>query len=140
MPWYGWALVALFVILALGSIGLRLLRTSRRGRRFLGLSTREKIDFGRALLEDPQLPILDKVALGILVGYLAMPLDLIPDFIPVIGQLDDFLIVSAAVLLLLRTIPPARFDEAIARAEHEAARRAKLARPTTSSPPSLPRG
>ncbi|MEX0782103.1 MAG: DUF1232 domain-containing protein [Dehalococcoidia bacterium] len=128
MPWYGWVLVALFVIFALAAITMRILRSSRRGRKFMSLSTRAKIDFGRALLEDPRLPILDKVALGILVGYLAMPLDLIPDFIPVIGQLDDFLIVSLAVLLLLKTIPPARFDEAVARAERDEARRAEQAR------------
>jgi uncharacterized membrane protein YkvA (DUF1232 family) len=135
MPWYGWLLLALFVILALAAVTLRLLRTTRRGRRFLSLSTRAKIDFGRALMEDPSLPLLDKVALGILVGYLALPLDLIPDFIPVIGQLDDFLIVSLAVLLLLKTIPPERFDAAVARAEYLHGLRAKEVRP-----PSLPPG
>ena len=135
MPWYGWLLLALFVILALAAVTLRLLRTTRRGRRFLSLSTRAKIDFGRLLMEDPSLPVLDKVALGILVGYLALPLDLIPDFIPVIGQLDDFLIVSLAVLLLLKTIPPEQFDAAVARAEHLHGLRAKEARP-----PSLPPG
>jgi uncharacterized membrane protein YkvA (DUF1232 family) len=86
-------------------------------------------------MEDPDVPILDKVALGILVGYLAMPLDIIPDFIPVIGQLDDFLIVSLAVLLLLKTIPQERFDRAVAEAERAAARRAEQARPPASGQP-----
>jgi uncharacterized membrane protein YkvA (DUF1232 family) len=131
MPWYGWVLLAIFVILALAAITMRIVRTSRRGRRFMSLSTRAKIDFGRSLLEDPHLPILDKVALVILVGYLSMPLDLIPDFVPVIGQLDDFLIVSLALLLLLKTIPQERFDRAVAEAERAAARRAEQA----SSPP-----
>lgn len=135
MPWYGWILVGIFVIFALAAVTLRILRASRRGRRFMSLSTRAKIDFGRNLLADPQVPLLDKVALGILVGYLAMPLDLIPDFIPVIGQLDDFLIVSLAVLLLLKTIPPERFDEAVAEAEQQAAKRAAQARAPASPAP-----
>jgi uncharacterized membrane protein YkvA (DUF1232 family) len=125
MPWYGWVLLAAGVIFALAAIALRILRTTRKGRRFLALSTRGKIDFGRALLEDPEVPALDKVALVILVGYLALPFDLIPDFIPVVGQLDDFLIVSAALLLLVKTVPAARFDAAVARAEEAAARRAR---------------
>jgi uncharacterized membrane protein YkvA (DUF1232 family) len=133
MPWYGWVLLAIFVILALAAITMRIVRTSRRGRRFMSLSTRAKIDFGRSLLEDPHLPILDKVALVILVGYLSMPLDLIPDFVPVIGQLDDFLIVSLAVLLLLKTIPRERFDRAVAEAERTEAQRAKRA-PSSPSP------
>lgn len=118
-------LLAAGVIFALAAIALRILRTTRKGRRFLALSTRGKIDFGRALLEDPEVPALDKVALVILVGYLALPFDLIPDFIPVVGQLDDFLIVSAALLLLVKTVPEARFDAAVARAEEAAARRAR---------------
>lgn len=134
MPWYGWALLALFVILALAAITLRILRTSRRGRKFLSLSTRGKIDFGRTLLDDPSVPLVNKVVLGIVVGYLALPIDLIPDFIPVIGQLDDVLIVSAAVLLLLKTIPRERFDAAIASAEIEQERRA-AAHATPIGPP-----
>ena len=123
MPWYGWALLAVGVIIALAAITLRILRTTRRGRRFLALSTRAKIDFGRELLSSPHVPLLDKVVLGVLVGYLALPFDLIPDFIPVVGQLDDILIVSVALLILLKTIPPNVFEAAMARAEHEQALR-----------------
>ena len=41
-----------------------------------------------------------------LIVYLAMPLDIIPDFIPVLGQLDDVLIAGVAVWWFLRTCPP----------------------------------
>jgi len=47
-----------------------------------------------------------KIFLGLAVGYLCMPFDLIPDFIPVIGHLDDVTIVPALVYLGLRFVPP----------------------------------
>jgi uncharacterized membrane protein YkvA (DUF1232 family) len=55
----------------------------------------------RRLLADSRVPRRHKALLAGLVGYLASPLDLIPDFIPVIGQLDDVLI-AAVVLRTLR--------------------------------------
>jgi len=119
MPWYGWLLLALFIMLAVGAILFRLLRASMRGRRFLSLSTRGKVKFGRLLLEDPEVPLPAKLSLGLLVGYLALPFDLIPDFIPVVGQLDDFLVVMAAVGLLILAVPRDRFERALSLAERE---------------------
>ena len=54
----------------------------------------------RRLLADSRVPRRHKALLIGLVGYLASPLDLIPDFIPVIGQLDDVLIAA----VVLRTV------------------------------------
>ena len=54
----------------------------------------------KRLLRDPRVPRRAKLALLLLVAYLAMPFDLIPDFIPVAGQLDDAIIVA----LVLRTV------------------------------------
>lgn len=46
------------------------------------------------LLADPRVPRRRKALVGAVIAYLAMPFDLIPDFIPVAGQLDDALIVA----------------------------------------------
>jgi uncharacterized membrane protein YkvA (DUF1232 family) len=130
MPWYGWLLVGIFALLAVTALLLRLFRASRRGRRFLSLSTRGKIRFGRILLEDRDVPIAAKIALVILVGYLAMPFDLIPDFIPVVGQADDLLVVMLAIGLLILAVPREQFDAALRRAETEQeAQRLERARP-----------
>ena len=131
MPWYGWLILGLAALIAVTAILLRVLRASKRGRRFLALGTRSKIRFGRILLGDPGVGLLPKVTLLVLVGYLAMPFDLIPDFIPVLGQLDDFLVAFAAITLLLLMIPRERFNAALAQTEHEAEeRRIIAARPT----------
>jgi uncharacterized membrane protein YkvA (DUF1232 family) len=54
------------------------------------------------LLRDPRVPRRHKLLLGAVVGYLALPFDLVPDFIPVAGQLDDALVVALALRAVLR--------------------------------------
>jgi uncharacterized membrane protein YkvA (DUF1232 family) len=56
----------------------------------------------RRLLGDPRVPRRRKLALGLLVAYLAFPLDLIPDFLPVVGQLDDALVAGLVLRGLAR--------------------------------------
>jgi uncharacterized membrane protein YkvA (DUF1232 family) len=51
----------------------------------------------KRLLRDPRVPRRAKAALAFAVPYLASPIDLIPDFIPVFGQLDDALVVIAVL-------------------------------------------
>jgi uncharacterized membrane protein YkvA (DUF1232 family) len=56
----------------------------------------------RRLLRDPRVPASRKLLLVLAVGYLLMPLDLIPDFIPVVGQLDDAVVVGLVLRSVLR--------------------------------------
>ncbi len=65
---------------------------------------------------DPRTPWYAKaLALGV-VAYALSPIDLIPDFIPVLGYLDDLLIVPAGVLLVIKLVPPQVMDECKRRA------------------------
>ncbi len=65
---------------------------------------RELIVYQRVLRDD-RTPTAAKLFLGLAIGYLCMPFDLIPDFIPVIGLLDDAIIVPALVFAALRFVP-----------------------------------
>jgi hypothetical protein len=56
----------------------------------------------KRLLREPRVPRRAKVALALVVPYLVMPFDLIPDFIPVLGQLDDALLVALVFRYLVR--------------------------------------
>ena len=56
---------------------------------------------------DPRVPLGAKVLAGAVAAYALSPIDLIPDFIPVLGLLDDLLIVPAGIWLTLRLIPAA---------------------------------
>jgi uncharacterized membrane protein YkvA (DUF1232 family) len=58
------------------------------------------------LLRDSRVPRAHKVLLGALVVYLSMPFDLIPDFIPVVGALDDAIIVAVVLRTLFRRAGP----------------------------------
>ncbi len=57
----------------------------------------------RRLLADPRVPRRRKALLGLLAAYLALPIDLVPDFIPVAGQLDDAIIVALVLRAVLRS-------------------------------------
>lgn len=59
----------------------------------------------RLVLSDPRTPRLAKWLLGLAVGYALSPIDLIPDFIPVLGHLDDVLIVPLLLILAMKFIP-----------------------------------
>jgi uncharacterized membrane protein YkvA (DUF1232 family) len=82
-------------------------RTSWRAlwRALLKLSWRRRLALPWRLLRDPRVPPLAKAIVPLVLLYLVLPLDIIPDFIPVLGQLDDLLVTALGVWLLLRLCP-----------------------------------
>lgn len=76
-------------------------------QKFKQISTKFKrqIKLYKLVLKDRRTPLLPKIILGAAVGYLLLPFDLIPDFIPVIGQLDDLIIIPALVCIAVKLIP-----------------------------------
>jgi uncharacterized membrane protein YkvA (DUF1232 family) len=65
----------------------------------------------RRLLDDRRLPRRKKLVLAALIPYLAMPFDLVPDFIPVAGYLDDAVIVAFVLRHVLRGSGPELIEE-----------------------------
>lgn len=55
--------------------------------------------------KDPEIPLLPKLIAILVVAYALSPIDLIPDFIPIIGYLDDLVIVPLGLALVLRLTP-----------------------------------
>jgi len=62
--------------------------------------------------KDKRTPASAKILIGITAGYLLSPIDLIPDFIPVIGLLDDLIIVPFLIKLSLKLIPETVLEDA----------------------------
>jgi uncharacterized membrane protein YkvA (DUF1232 family) len=60
---------------------------------------------------DPRVPWYAKIVAAGVAAYALSPIDLIPDFIPVIGYLDDIILVPLGIALAIRLIPPALLEE-----------------------------
>lgn len=126
-----WLLVILALIagslLALGVIAafvwwrLQTSEQKRLAKRVAKLRFRDKLALASALFRDRRVPLLPGLIAVALILYLAMPIDIVPDFIPVLGYLDDLLILVIGAGLLLRSIPVHVLEEHVGRFEHEAA-------------------
>ena len=73
------------------------------------------------LFRDWRVPILPKALLVLTLVYVVSPLDVIPDFIPVIGEMDDVVVVLSGLWLFIRLCPP----EVVRETVHDIAARAK---------------
>lgn len=73
--------------------------------RAAALKLKRELRTYRLVLRDKRTPRLAKLLLGLAIGYALLPFDLIPDFLPVIGLLDDVIIVPALIAVALRMIP-----------------------------------
>jgi uncharacterized membrane protein YkvA (DUF1232 family) len=71
----------------------------------IGKNFKRELRVYRLVLRDTRTPWLPKLLLGLAVGYALLPFDLIPDFLPVIGHLDDVILIPVLVGLALRLIP-----------------------------------
>jgi len=83
----------------------------RRRIASIASTLRSEVATYRAIARDPRTPRAAKLLLGAALGYLLLPFDLIPDFLPVIGHLDDAIIVPGLVWLALRRVPKDVVDE-----------------------------
>jgi uncharacterized membrane protein YkvA (DUF1232 family) len=103
MTLWQWGLIALATVtLATMAVATTLALIKRKTRRFARHAPQVTI-LCRDLIGDPRVSPFNKLILRVLVGYLELPLDLIPDFIPIIGRLDDELVVGLAIRTALRS-------------------------------------
>jgi uncharacterized membrane protein YkvA (DUF1232 family) len=100
-------------------VGIDLTRTHReQRRRRLAATLRTRAGqlykqfrtLTRAIIH-PGVPSYVKLVCGCAVLYVVSPIQLIPNFIPVIGQLDDFLVIDLSIRLLKRSVPPTVLEE-----------------------------
>jgi carbonic anhydrase len=56
-------------------------------------------------MKDPRTPLVSKILLWLAISYVILPFDLIPDFIPIIGQIDDLIIVPILVIVAVKLVP-----------------------------------
>ena len=99
-----WMLVAVAVtaLLYLAFIAVLVIGGRRDSARAVAGFIPDCIVLFRRLLGDARVPRSRKVVLWALIAYLALPVDVVPDFIPVAGQLDDVIIVALVLRLVLR--------------------------------------
>jgi uncharacterized membrane protein YkvA (DUF1232 family) len=62
-------------------------------------------------MKDSRTPLVSKILLSLAIGYLLLPFDLIPDFIPIFGQIDDIIIVPLLIYIALKLIPKELIEE-----------------------------
>jgi uncharacterized membrane protein YkvA (DUF1232 family) len=66
---------------------------------------KSELNLYRALIADPRTPTSGKLILWLIIAYIFMPFDIIPDFIPVLGQLDEIILIPILIIIALRFIP-----------------------------------
>lgn len=71
----------------------------------LGKKLKSEAEYYRRIIKHPRTPRISKIFLGLAIGYLFLPFDLIPDFIPVIGHIDDAIIIPLLVFIAIKFIP-----------------------------------
>jgi uncharacterized membrane protein YkvA (DUF1232 family) len=99
-------LVAIAVIVWIGLIVALILVGRRALARELATLVPNLTRLFAALMRDPRVPFRAKLVLGATALYLAMPIDLIPDFVPIAGSLDDAIVAAFALRFVVRASSP----------------------------------
>lgn len=104
MTLWQWGVIALgaFVFVYAGLVGMLAVIGRKAEARAIARFVPDCIVLFRRLLSDPRVSHRRKLLLLALVAYLSMPFDLVPDFIPIAGQLDDAILVALVLRTLLR--------------------------------------
>ena len=112
----------LLLVAVAGFLYWRIQRSDEKklARRIAKLPFLDKVSLAGSLFRDGRVPIAARIIALALVLYIASPIDLLPDFIPVIGYFDDILIVLVGAGLLLRSIPRYIIEEHVSRYEEQA--------------------
>lgn len=72
---------------------------------------RKEVKVYKRVLNDKRTPKAGKFVLGLAIGYLLFPFDFIPDFIPILGQLDELVVIPLLVYIALKLIPKELIDD-----------------------------
>src|SRR5919112_4582500 len=106
MPWWSWLLIGVGALIASWALLVVLAARLPEG------SMKELAGFlpdcattARRLRKDPRVPMRAKIAIGIALLWVLSPIDLIPEFLPVIGPLDDVIAVALLLRYAGRTVP-----------------------------------
>jgi uncharacterized membrane protein YkvA (DUF1232 family) len=108
MSWWNWLLLSAAIVVGIYAafIGGLVVAGRQQDARALAGFIPDCLILFRRLLSDERVPRRRKILIGVLIGYLAMPFDLVPDFIPVVGQLDDAIMVALVLRAVLRSSGP----------------------------------
>lgn len=136
MPWWIWLLISVAVLVAIWAAFVVWLVVLGRREEARALATfiPDCIVLVTRLARDPGVPRRRKLLLLGLVGYLALPFDLIPDFIPVAGQLDDAVIVALVLRHFVRAGGEDMIRELWPGPEHSLGLILRLAAPRNPTP------
>jgi uncharacterized membrane protein YkvA (DUF1232 family) len=111
MPHWIWIALGVVALLYAGFVLVLVAAGRRRDARAWAGLIPDCIVLFKRLMGDARIPRARKLALGVMLGYVAMPFDLVPDFIPVAGQLDDAILVAAVLGAVLRSAGDAPLRE-----------------------------
>ena len=100
------AAVAIALVVWIGLIVLLIALGRRTLARELATLVPNLTRLFAGLLRDPRVPLRAKFVLGVTTLYLAMPIDIIPDFVPIAGSLDDAIVAAFALRFVVRASSP----------------------------------